>query len=74
MSRLKACPFCGGKAEICFSGTPERGGYIVARCRTCRASAGAAFYRGPAIDIPLEETVGGEMAEDAWNRRMNDED
>lgn len=69
MIDLKPCPFCGGEAEITFSGIPERGGYIVARCTVCRASAGACYYRGEEIEIPLEETVGGIRAAEMWNWR-----
>ena len=69
MIDLKPCPFCGEEAEIVFNGTFEYGGYIVAKCTVCKASAGATFYKGPEIEWPLEETVGGERAAKIWNRR-----
>lgn len=72
IEELKPCPFCGGKAEIAFSGDPWKGGYIVARCKTCRAAAGSQYYRGEPIEIDLEETIGAEYAAEAWNRRVNE--
>lgn len=68
---LKPCPFCGGKAEISFSGNPRRGGYIITRCKICKASAGPQYYRGNPIEIDLEETVGGIDAGEAWNMRFD---
>jgi len=70
---LKSCPFCGGEAEITFNGTTKYGGYIVAKCIICSASAGATYYRGDEIEIPLEETVGGYRAATIWNKRVGDE-
>lgn len=70
-SKLKPCPFCGGEAEITFSGRigDNWRGYIVAKCEICGASSKGAFYYGPEIEIDLEETVGGEKAMKAWNMR-----
>lgn len=73
---LEPCPFCGGTAEILFRGTRYSGdwrGYIIAQCRVCLASTKGSFYRGPEIKIPLKDTVGGEKAEKAWNRRVKNE-
>lgn len=71
VQKLKPCPFCGGEAKIEFRGQYNewRGGYIVARCRTCGASTKGTFYRGPEIEIPLEITVGGTNEAHQWNRR-----
>lgn len=70
MKELKPCPFCGGEAAIVFSGRYEHGGYIIARCQTCGAAAKGFYYRGDPIEYPLEETVGGIEAANAWNRRI----
>lgn len=73
MADLKKCPFCGGEAEIAFSGQTYMDsywkGYIVARCIICKASVMGGFYRGEEITIPLEETIGGIRAKEFWNRR-----
>lgn len=72
--KLKPCPFCGGEAEIAFSGATYLcwKGYIVARCATCGASVKGAFYHGEEIEIALDETIGGAKAERAWNRRVGE--
>ena len=70
--KLKECPFCGGKAEITFSGSYTNGGYIVAQCSRCGARSKGTYYRGPIIEIPLEETVGGEKTAERWNDRATD--
>lgn len=67
---LKPCPFCGSEAEFTFSGRPQKGGYIIVRCTLCKAAAAGVYYRGEPIDIPLKDTVGGEIAERNWNRRV----
>ena len=75
-SVLKPCPFCGGSAHVVFRGTRHSGnwkGYIIAQCQKCLASTKGFFYQGPVIEIPLEDTVGAEKAEKAWNRRVNHE-
>lgn len=66
---LKECPFCGGKAEIMFSGSYTNGGYIVAQCTECGVRTKGVYYRGPVIEIPLEDTVGGEKVAKRWNER-----
>lgn len=80
-NELKPCPFCGGKAEIVFRGRnvgyyddDHVKGYIVARCRICKASSKGSFYEGKSLKNlpwPLEDTVGGEEAAYAWNRRID---
>ena len=72
LRELKPCPFCGAEAEIVFSGNPFKGGYIVARCTLCKATVVGGYYRGKEIEIPLEETKGGEKAIAAWNRRLTE--
>lgn len=76
-NELKPCPFCGGEAEITFSGRYiQRGhvrGYIVARCRTCKASVSGGFYEGEPLEEqpwPIDETIGGCDAAHIWNRRV----
>ena len=73
-NKLRECPFCGGKAEIVFSGkqwSDEWKEYIIAKCSRCGGAAKGFYYRGEPIEYPLEETVGGEYAADAWNTRDN---
>lgn len=74
--KLKPCPFCGGKAEIAFSGAKYINGtwkgYIVCRCVSCTASVRGPYYAGVEIESPLEETIGAYTAKDRWNRRVND--
>lgn len=71
---LKKCPFCGGDAELTFSGHEYANGtcrgYIIVRCTMCGGAGKGFFYRGDSILSPLEGTVGGEKAASAWNRRV----
>lgn len=73
---LKPCPFCGQTASITFSGKEYTdgtwNGYIIAKCETCGAASKGGYYRGPEIEIPLEETVGAEKTTRAWNRRVKE--
>lgn len=75
MLELKKCPFCGGEAEIRFSGSEYYGerwkGYIVAACTCCRASVRGSYYQGPVIE-DLEDTVGAEKVAKAWNNRTGE--
>lgn len=68
MTELRACPFCGGEAELCCNGpTPEQvqqavswqGDYDVSyyvRCMTCQQQ----------FELPTKE-----MAVAAWNTRAD---
>lgn len=70
--QLKKCPFCGGEAEIRFSGNDYGNrwkGYIIAGCSFCTATVRGPYYEGPPIEHPLNETVGGENAAKRWNKR-----
>lgn len=73
--RLKPCPFCGGNAELVFSGRCDRDGYkrgfIIVKCQICGGAGKGAFYAGYDVldDIGLENTIGGEKAMTAWNMR-----
>ena len=74
---LKPCPFCGGRAKVRFRGDmlagywkePNWKGVIVADCVTCGASTKGMFYQGPPITVKIADTIGGEAATEAWNRR-----
>lgn len=74
-NELKPCPFCGGIAELTFSGKSYMSdymkGFIIVKCTMCGAAAKGYFYEGGEILIPLEETIGGIKAVDAWNRRAD---
>ncbi len=71
MTELKPCPFCGGNAHLTFSGTMGDiwKGFIICRCKGCGASAKGMYYFGKPIDMDLCDTIGGEEAIEAWNRR-----
>ena len=72
--KLKPCPFCGGDAEIVFSGQQYTYGYwkgfIVAKCQMCGAASKGVYYSGDAIELPLKDTIEGERTAKAWNRRV----
>lgn len=73
MEKVKKCPFCGGTADLMFSGVQGASvwhGYIICKCNSCGCSGKGQFYHGEPIEIDLYDTVGGERAIDAWNRRV----
>ena len=75
MGTVKPCPFCGGNPVFFFSGRQSDDvwkGAIVLKCH-CGVAAFGGLYQGPPIEIPLEETVGGEKARIIWNRRTKNE-
>jgi len=69
---LKHCPFCGGEAEHEYVVSGRRPYIRLAKikCKTC--GCGTKVF-------PLEDRYGNELpngesdAEDAWNRRANDD-
>lgn len=73
MDELKRCPFCGGQAELDFASTSftytdvfgkarESGFFYTAKCRDRVCGCKIGIYEEP------------QMAIEAWNRRVNDED
>lgn len=74
---LKKCPFCGGDAAITFSGAVTNStwkGYILAKCKICKASSRGYFYHGEPIKIPLDSTIAGFEETERWNLRKVKED
>ena len=71
MDGLLRCPFCGGEAELVFSGQMRMRwkGFILCKCQTCGGAGKGIFYEGEPIEIDLYDTVGGEKAIKYWNRR-----
>lgn len=55
MSELKACPFCGGKAEIISEVIPTDGEVFSSRCKCCFSRTGQYTSESAATDV--------------WNRR-----
>jgi Lar family restriction alleviation protein len=58
MRELKACPFCGGTAEIATVTRHVSDNLVVVRCTRCRAST-KTFHENKA-----------EQAVSAWNERV----
>lgn len=60
MTKLKPCPFCGGKAKKIKVTEPSNvGGYVI-MCLACEASTRVWF--------PIKDSVDQILA-DAWNQR-----
>lgn len=79
-NKLKPCPFCGGKAELVFSGKQygdEWNGYFVVRCLVCGAQSKGIYYRGDPIEKPVCISLIGTVAEHElvckWNARADNE-
>ena len=71
--RLKLCPFCGGKAELTVVGDPLKGAFIIVKCTMCGGASKGYYFRGEIPDAPpLEDSIGGEKAMNAWNRRARE--
>ena len=71
---LKLCPFCGGRPRLVFNGNQWSNrwrGVIAIKC-ICGALVSGGFYDGPPIELPLEDTVGGDTATQRWNRRTKE--
>lgn len=62
--KLRECPFCGGKAE--YRSTCAGAGYAYVKCTACNARTG---YIALSFDYSTKD-----VAIEAWNRRVNDED
>ena len=60
MTELKPCPFCGSKAWLDRSGSPEHGADAIIGCTKCK------FYM-----IPYSYGYEDELVE-TWNRRANE--
>ena len=72
MDKLKPCPFCGGMAELTVVGNPPYGAFIIVKCTICGGASKGYFFRGEVPNYPLEDSIGGEKAISAWNRRYKE--
>ena len=61
MSKLKPCPFCGGKAEVKKATFGDNRGYAFITCKSCEAST---KHFNKSLDFCAVEE-----ATKAWNRR-----
>lgn len=69
---LKPCPFCGGEAEFKRAAIKTNGAWcdaVSVRCTACEARTGRVLY--DARKHPNDEEY--EIAAEAWNRRVNDD-
>ena len=65
MAELRACPFCGGEAEV-FSGTSAAGGFFANySCAQCCAEAPQFYAKYKEVAIA--------QAADAWNARPEED-
>ena len=55
INSLKPCPFCGGKAELTFSGSTytneTQKGYIIVKCLVCGGAGKGVYYYGDVIAV-----------------------
>lgn len=68
---LKACPFCGGKADL-FTKELPNGYIVVAHCKVCDAKSRAFFLEN--LDYGWWAMNPAQSAVEAWNRRTNEID
>ena len=67
--RLKACPFCGGEAEL-YRGSQNHDGhmveYVLVRCTNCKAGTRRTEYPAAEPVHPNEDAKAARV----WNRRI----
>ena len=69
-TKLKPCPFCGGKAEIFFDDYKK---YLI-QCSNCSAFVGIEIENGVELKDGWRATFGTEeQAAEAWNRRADND-
>lgn len=74
MAKLKPCPFCGGKAELCNGSTYGLFDFVYMSCRKCYARTERVYIRHINVKgtgyYTEEEAI--QKAVEAWERREND--